>query len=73
MFRCSGCIEVFLVAYTRLNLNLENFAETQPNRQERCMSIVHSIYITLFVRPMRLSHKTTEALTDSSASKTFHE
>jgi hypothetical protein len=26
---------------------------------------------TLFVRPMRLSHKTTEALTDSSASKTF--
>jgi hypothetical protein len=28
---------------------------------------------TLFVRPMQLSHKTTEALTDSSASKTFHE
>jgi hypothetical protein len=28
---------------------------------------------TLFVRPMQLSHKTTVALTDSSASKTFHE
>jgi hypothetical protein len=28
---------------------------------------------TLFVRPMQLSHKTTEALIDSSASKTFHE
>jgi hypothetical protein len=28
---------------------------------------------TLFLSPMPLSHKTTEALTDSSASKTFHE
>jgi hypothetical protein len=28
---------------------------------------------TLVLSPMPLSHKTTEALTDSSASKTFHE
>jgi hypothetical protein len=29
------CMEVFLVAYTCFNLNLENFAETQSNRQQR--------------------------------------
>jgi hypothetical protein len=26
---------VFLVAYTRFNLNFEIFAETRPNRQQR--------------------------------------
>jgi hypothetical protein len=31
------------------------------------------IKIFLFLSPMPLSHKTTETLTDSSASKTFHE
>jgi hypothetical protein len=33
------CMEVFFVAYTCFNLNLENFAETRLNRQQRCMSI----------------------------------
>jgi hypothetical protein len=31
-------MEVCLVACTCLNLNLENFAETRLNRQQRCMS-----------------------------------
>jgi hypothetical protein len=35
-----GCMEVFLIAYTRFNLNLENFAETWPDRLQRCMSIL---------------------------------
>jgi hypothetical protein len=35
------CIEVFLVAYTCFNLNLEIFGETLSNRQQRCMSILH--------------------------------
>jgi hypothetical protein len=33
-------MEVLLVAYIRFNLNLEIFAETQLNRQQRCMSIL---------------------------------
>jgi hypothetical protein len=31
---CLKSIEVFLVAYTRFNVNLEIFAETRPNRQQ---------------------------------------
>jgi hypothetical protein len=33
-FRCNGSMEVFLVASTRFNLNLEIFAKTWPNRQQ---------------------------------------
>jgi hypothetical protein len=33
-------MEVFLVAYTCFNLNLEIFVETRSNSQQRCMSIL---------------------------------
>jgi hypothetical protein len=33
-------MEVFLVAYTFFNLNLEIFTETRSNRQQHCMSIL---------------------------------
>jgi hypothetical protein len=32
-------MEVLMIVYICFNLNLEIFAETRPNRQQRCMSI----------------------------------
>jgi hypothetical protein len=43
------------------------------SRETEIVLVPQTHTYTLFVRPMQLSHKTTEALTDSSASKTFHE
>jgi hypothetical protein len=37
---CQELIEVFLVAYTCLNLNFEIFTETRPNRQQPCIQYV---------------------------------
>jgi hypothetical protein len=63
---------LFLLFFQNLNLSLIFLPEQAIAILYKTKIICLSTY-SLFLSPMPLSHKTTEALTDSSASKTFHD